>query len=269
MNFLKDMDPITMTLILLGIANTMNKTNTNTNLPVTGLGNRYQDEVPSSELLEVIKLFESGSVTYSRAYVDSVGRVTIGNGSTYVVHKNLKYLRPVKIGDTLQSLKTLCGYSNISDDDFAKQLTYNHLMCSQLARPTYLKHAKVLDNLGVLYDKSTAQMLIEITYGSGKIGLYPSDRYYQNFLNNLRASLGSSLKIKSALLQYRLEYYMKQTNAWKINYKGWTTRMFTIAKFYAGFINFSQLKFQKELYEKNYNQKRIDASTLFGIKTLF
>jgi hypothetical protein len=37
MNFLKDMDPITMTLILLGIANTMNKNMTNTNLPVTGL----------------------------------------------------------------------------------------------------------------------------------------------------------------------------------------------------------------------------------------
>ena len=69
MNFLKDMDPITMTLILLGIANTMNKTMTNTNLPVTGLGNRYQDYLVTDFLPPFIKKFESGAKTRYNAYL--------------------------------------------------------------------------------------------------------------------------------------------------------------------------------------------------------
>lgn len=272
------MDPLTIVLLSLGLINTMNKMNT---LPVAGLGNRYQDYLPSEFLLKFIKVFESGSfdsqTKYNAYYVNSLERskgiVTIGNGSTKIYSNDFKFIRDVRITDTLDVIKVLTKNTTLSNEEMAFKLSQNHLLSA--TRGVYLYFAKDMDIRGVLFDKNVAEHLYEICYGSG-VGLagrgtkltQQQKNFYAMFLENIKNAQNSFQK-HCAILSHRLNYYHSLGSLWSASHGGWTTRMLTVAKYFSGLINESQIMQQKLIYERNYNQKRIDMRTVFGISHVF
>lgn len=242
-------------------------------LGVAGLGNLYQNFLPNDRVKKAIKVFESGLVTVKNAYrLKGENQYTIGNGTSYLYLGTYKpFLRngsnAVRSTDTLDSLKKLMGYSSYSDNDFAFALTINYLVGSGV----YQRIAKDLDNLGVIFDQNFAEFLYETSYGSGSIWLkntksYTRNQLYIKHLNQLKLCTNSLQRFSQAL-KYRLDYYRIDSNAWQINFRGWTKRIIASGMYFCGYTNDLQLKVNE--YDRNFNQRRLDLRKYFFLEPGF
>lgn len=200
----------------------------------------YSDFEITDRIVDSIRVFESGSNVYEKAYnlageyLDSAKRFkryTIGNGMTYVFKEGgiphitnypSKGLNAVRATDTLTGLKNEMGYSGLSSSEFAKKLTENFAKAA-----SYSRVAKDLDRLGIPFRVNYAEALMEMSYGSGS-AFQLSSGLYNVFLTSVKND-SSPYNFARSYFIYRYSYYKSLTSAWGINKNGWMPRIFFAA----------------------------------------
>lgn len=241
------MPPLFITMLtMLGIDIFSKKEETTSPLALGSMGSNYSNFMPDLTIAKVIKEFESGLKTKSNAYPDNEGVPTIGNGSTIIVNNVGKVIRKVRLGDTLQLIKSLTNNTHLNDEDMAYKLTMNHI--TFLSKDVYLSIAKDLDFNNVPFSQNVATYLYENAYGSGDLGksYVKAKQFYKTMIFKMKNSKNDTDRI-SALLEFRLRYYQSLTN-WNGNKKGWTRRIITSARFYNREFNLSQINFEHNSY---------------------
>ncbi|MDE5537118.1 hypothetical protein KRE42_08535 [Elizabethkingia meningoseptica] len=221
----------------------------------------YSDFEITDRIVDSIRVFESGSNVYEKAYnlqgeyLDKgkvYKRYTIGNGMTYlfkeggvpyVTNYPSKGSNAVRSNDTLTALKSVMGYSDLSSSDFAKKLTENFAKAA-----SYSRVAKDLDRLGVPFHSNYAEALMEMSYGSGSAFQLTSG-LYNLFLTSVKTD-SSPYNFARSYFNYRYSYYKSLNSAWAINKNGWMPRIF-FASMIAKGENIDAMQTKNKYYHTN------------------
>lgn len=179
-------------------------------------------------LLDVIGKNEGkNSFAVEKAYLlKGENKYTIGYGTTYLYSTlscgNFRGDALVRSTDTLTSLKVLMGHSNMTSEQFARQLISNHIRCDyNFNKGGYKKFVKLLDDSGLVYNRNLNVGLIDIGYMSGSF--FGSSKA-SDLQILFKMNQGNNKKIAFVLFKSHFEYLRGLSN-YNVNKIGWTKRL--------------------------------------------